>query len=118
MRCGVFKLVPFRVPRAPLESGVVLIKRLLKHVETTDSLKMESAEQRFQTTVYFKGGMTHDQVRLAAAAFKADYPSRGRSLTTASTRWRRFVPPSLLSMQGTDALGGISPGILYQYEYH
>lgn len=28
-----------------------------------------------------------------------------------------FVPPSLLSMQGTDALGGISPGILYQYEY-
>ena len=38
--------------------------------------QMESAEQRFQTTVYFKGGMTHDQVRLAAAAFKADYIAR------------------------------------------
>ena len=28
-----------------LESGVVLINKLIKHVSTTDSLKMESAEQ-------------------------------------------------------------------------
>ncbi|KOO31759.1 hypothetical protein Ctob_010798 [Chrysochromulina tobinii] len=59
-----------------IESGVSLVAKLLKHVSTTDSLKMESAELRFQTTVYFKGGMSHDQVRLAAAAFKADYTAR------------------------------------------
>jgi hypothetical protein len=59
-----------------IESGVSLIAKLLKQVATTDSLKMESAETRFQTTVYFRGGMTHDQVRLAVAAFKADYTAR------------------------------------------
>ena len=59
-----------------IESGVSLIAKLLKQVASTDSLKMESAETRFQTTVYFRGGMTHDQVRLAVAAFKADYTAR------------------------------------------
>ena len=50
-----------------IESGVSLVAKLLKHVSTTDSLKMESAELRFQTTVYFKGGMSHDQVRIFAS---------------------------------------------------
>jgi len=54
-----------------IESGASLVAKLLKRVATTDSLKMETAEQRFLSTVYFKGGMTHDQVRLAAAAFSA-----------------------------------------------
>ena len=61
------------------QSGVRLLNKLIKTVSTKDTLSTDAAEQRFKTTVYFKGGMSHDQVKLAAAQFKADYKARSET---------------------------------------
>ena len=50
---------------------------MYKTVTKSNPLKLDAAEQKMATTVYFSGGMTLDQTKLAAAQFKSDYTELG-----------------------------------------
>ena len=57
-------------------SGIRLLHDLRVRSKTTSTLSEHAAETRFKSTVYLKGAMTLDQVKLGAAAFKADFEAR------------------------------------------
>jgi len=54
-------------------SGVRLLDKVYKTVTKSNPLKLDVAEQKMATTIYFSGGMSLDQTKLAAALFKSDY---------------------------------------------
>ena len=58
-------------------SGVKLLDKVYKTVTKTNPLKLDQAEHKMATTVYFKGGMTIDQTKLGAEQFKSDYSELG-----------------------------------------
>ena len=57
--------------------GVKLLQKVYKTVTKTNPLKLDLAEHKMASTVYFKGGMTLDQTKLGAEQFKSDYSELG-----------------------------------------
>ena len=57
-------------------SGIRLLQDLRVRTKATSTLSEHAAEMRFKSTVYLKGAMTLDQVKLGAATFKADFEAR------------------------------------------
>ena len=66
-----------RQDAALCRSGVRLLDKVYKTVTKSNPLKLDMAEQKMATTVYFSGGMSLDQTKLAAALFKSDYTELG-----------------------------------------
>ena len=66
-----------RQDAALCRSGVRLLDKVYKTVTKSNPLKLDMAEQKMATTVYFSGGMSLDQTKLAAALFKSDYSELG-----------------------------------------
>ena len=66
-----------RQDAALCRSGVRLLDKVYKTVTKSNPLKLDMAEQKMATTVYFMGGMSLDQTKLAAALFKSDYSELG-----------------------------------------
>jgi len=57
-------------------SGIRLLQDLRVRTKASSTLSEHAAEMRFKSTIYFKGAMTLDQVKLGAATFKADFEAR------------------------------------------
>ena len=57
-------------------SGIRLLQDLRVRTRASSTLSEHAAEMRFKSTIYFKGAMTLDQVKLGAATFKADFEAR------------------------------------------
>ena len=66
-----------RQDAALCRSGVRLLDKVYKTVTKSNPLKLDMAEQKMATTIYFSGGMSLDQTKLAAALFKSDYSELG-----------------------------------------
>ena len=66
--------VALNVRRASMcRPGVRLMDKVYKTVTKSNPLKLDLAEQKMASTVYFSGGMSIDQTKLAAAQFKSDH---------------------------------------------
>jgi hypothetical protein len=66
-----------RQDAAICRSGVRLLDKAYKTVTKSNPLKLDMAERKMATTIYFSGGMSLDQTKLAAAQFKSDHTELG-----------------------------------------
>jgi len=84
-------------------SGVRLLDKVYKTVTKSNPLKLDVAEQKMATTIYFSGGMSLDQTKLAAALFKSDYSELGSRRSQDDLAMfkamLRELPPMLLEPQ-------------------
>ena len=80
-------------------SGVRFLDKVYKTVTKSNPLKLDLAEQKMATTVYFTGGMTIDQTKLAAAQFKSDHAElgsrRSQDELTVYKAMLKELPPAL-----------------------
>ena len=86
-------------------SGVRLLDKVYKTVTKTNPLKLDQAEHKMASTIYFKGGMTLDQTKLGAEQFKTDYTElgsrRSQSELAMYTAMLKELPPALHEPQST-----------------
>ena len=86
-------------------SGVKLLDKVYKTVTKTNPLKLDLAEQKMASTVYFTGGMTIDQTKLAAALFKSDHAElgsrRSQDELAVYKAMLKELPPALHEPQST-----------------
>ena len=68
-----------RQDAAMCRSGVRLLDKVYKTVTKSNPLKLDMAERKMATTIYFSGGMSLDQTKLAAAQFKSSSRAITRS---------------------------------------
>ncbi|KOO30922.1 hypothetical protein Ctob_016205 [Chrysochromulina tobinii] len=94
-----------RQDAAMCRSGVRLLSKVYKTVTMSNPLKLDMAEQRMATTIYFTGGMSIDQTKLAAAQFKSDHTELGsrRSQDDLAVykAMLKELPPALQDPQST-----------------
>ena len=80
---------------------------MYKTVTKSNPLKLDLAEQKIASTVYFSGGMTLDQTKLAAAQFKSDYTElgsrRSQDELAVYKALCKELPPMLLGRRGANA---------------
>jgi hypothetical protein len=76
-----------------------------KTVTKSNPLKLDMAEQKMATTIYFTGGMSIDQTKLAAAQFRSDHTELGsrRSQDDLAVykAMLKELPPALQDPQST-----------------
>ena len=86
-------------------SGVRLLDKVYKTVTKTNPLKLDLAEHKMASTVYFTGGMTIDQTKLAAAQFKSDHAElgsrRSQDELAVYKAMLKELPPALHEPQST-----------------
>ena len=86
-------------------SGVRLLDKVYKTVTKSNPLKLDMAEQKMASTVYFTGGMTIDQTKLAAAQFKSDHTElgsrRSQDELAVYKAMLKELPPKLQDPQST-----------------
>ena len=86
-------------------SGVRLLDKVYKTVTKTNPLKLDLAERKMASTVYFTGGMTIDQTKLAAAQFKSDHAElgsrRSQDELAVYKAMLKELPPALHEPQST-----------------
>ena len=86
-------------------SGVRLLDKVYKTVTKSNPLKLDMAEQKMATTIYFMGGMSIDQTKLAAAQFRSDHTELGsrRSQDDLAVykAMLKELPPALQDPQST-----------------